>query len=88
MNTLLTEFISKFRRRNWKEVFYLELITIASEFITTVGFPIAVTCYSLYLLNKNDERNDAEKKELYSYINENTKVLQKLCDELEKGEIV
>lgn len=62
----------------------METMTFIVEAIATVGFPIAICCYSLFLLNENDKRNDNEKNELYKYIKENTEVLQKLCDELDK----
>lgn len=54
----------------------------ATQLIGSLGFPI-VACIMLYVqMTKQDENHKAEVKQLTDAINNNTLVLQKLCDRL------
>lgn len=54
--------------------------------ITTVGFPI-VMCLILYWhIQKQDENHKAEINKLSDAVSNNTLVLQKLCDILDRKE--
>ena len=60
-------------------------VTVVTQLITTVGFPIACTFVLFAYLNKEREEHAAETKELKEAINNNTIVMQKLIDKLEGG---
>lgn len=74
----------------------METVNIVLQAITTVGFPI-VCCgvlmyYVKYNRDKNTEmmadimaRHSEEVNTMSASLNENTLVLQKLCDKLDKG---
>lgn len=54
----------------------------ATQLIGSLGFPI-VACIMLYVqMTKQDENHKAEVKQLTDAINNNTLVMQKLCDRL------
>ena len=55
--------------------------------IQSVGFPI-VACYALWKSNeKSNEAHKAEVDELRTAIENNTKVMVKLCERLKLGEV-
>lgn len=60
----------------------------AQSFISTVGFPIAMCVALLWYIYKLSTSHKEETKEFTKALNDNTLVLQKLCDKLgiEKGE--
>lgn len=74
----------------------METVNIVLQAITTVGFPI-VCCgvlmyYVKYIRDKDTEmmadimaRHSEEVNTMSAALNENTLVLQKLCDKLDKG---
>lgn len=74
----------------------METVNIVLQAITTVGFPI-VCCgvlmyYVKYIRDKDTEmmadimaRHSEEVNTMSAALHENTLVLQKLCDKLDKG---
>ena len=74
----------------------METVNIVLQAITTVGFPI-VCCgvlmyYVKYIRDKDTEmiadimaRHNEEVNTMSAALNENTLVLQKLCDKLDSG---
>lgn len=58
-------------------------ITTVTQFISTLGFPIAVCLICFWYINKREEQHKAEISELAKAINNNTIVMQKLVDRLE-----
>lgn len=56
-----------------------DMVTIVS----TLGFPIAMCLILCYYINKINESHKAESKEFADALNNNTIVLQKLCDRLD-----
>lgn len=61
-----------------------ELVNI----ISTVGFPIAMCVILLYMQTEQSKEHKNETQAFTEALNENTLVLQKLCDKLdvERGE--
>ena len=51
--------------------------------ISTLGFPIAMCLILCYYVSKINESHKAESKEFADALNNNTIVLQKLCDKLD-----
>lgn len=60
---------------------YMDFGTIAS-LISSVGFPIAACVYLVYNQNKADERHRDEIDKLRQSLDNNTKVITKLCSKL------
>lgn len=56
-----------------------DMVTIVSS----LGFPIAMCLILCYYVNKINESHKAESKEFADALNNNTIVLQKLCDKLD-----
>ncbi len=59
--------------------------------ISTVGFPIACCIYLVYNQNKAEERHKEEVDKLRESLDNNTRVMNKICmilkiDDTEKGE--
>ena len=50
--------------------------------IGTVGFPIACCIYLIYVNNKNEEKHAEEVEKLRITVENNTKVMLKLCNKL------
>ena len=50
--------------------------------ISTVGFPIACCIYLIYTNNKNEEKHAEEVEKLRITVENNTKVMLKLCNKL------
>lgn len=50
--------------------------------ISTVGFPIACCIYLIYTNNKNEEKHAEEVEKLRVTVENNTKVMLKLCNKL------
>ena len=59
-------------------------ITSVTQFITTLGFPIAVCLICFWYINKREEQHKEEVSELAKAINNNTIVMQKLVDKMER----
>lgn len=54
-----------------------------SSVVSTLGFPIAMCLILCYYVNKINESHKTESKEFADALNNNTIVLQKLCDKLD-----
>lgn len=54
------------------------------NFIQQVGFPIAACVALFWKMNQQDESHAKEVKEMTTAINNNTIVIQKLIDNIEK----
>lgn len=54
-------------------------LTDISNFISTVGFPVAMCAALLYYMNKQSEKHTNETDNLRQTIESNTKVLTELC---------
>lgn len=50
--------------------------------ISTVGFPIACCIYLIYSNNKNNEHHTEEVEKLRQTIDNNTKVMIKICSKI------
>ncbi len=57
-------------------------INSVTQFISTLGFPIAVCLICFWYINKREEQHKDEVTELAKAINNNTLVMQKLVDRL------
>ena len=57
-------------------------INVITNIITTVGFPIAVCIYLFYSQSKAEERHREEVDKLRETVENNTKVMVKLCAKL------
>lgn len=53
-----------------------------TQFVSTLGFPIAVCLICFWYINKREEQHKDEVTELSKAINNNTLVMQKLVDRL------
>lgn len=53
-----------------------------TQFISTLGFPIAVCLICFWYINKREEQHKDEVTKLSEAINNNTLVMQKLADRL------
>lgn len=56
--------------------------TSIGTLISTVGFPIACCIYLIYTNNKNEEKHAEEVEKLRITVENNTKVMLKLCTKL------
>lgn len=54
-----------------------------TQFISTLGFPIAVCLICFWYINKREEQHKSEIVEMTKAINNNTLVIQKLVDRLD-----
>lgn len=54
-------------------------INVITQIISTVGFPIACCIYLVYNQNKAEERHKEEVDKLRSSLDNNTKVMNKIC---------
>lgn len=57
-------------------------ISTIQTLIASLGFPIAMCCGLLWYIYKQSESHREETKEFTEALNNNTLVLQKLCDTL------
>lgn len=53
-----------------------------TSLISSVGFPIACCIYLIYTNNKNEEKHAEEVEKLRVTVENNTKVMLKLCSKL------
>ena len=60
----------------------LDMATI-TQIITSVGFPIAMCVGLLYYLMKQSENRKEETTQFTQALNNNTLILQRLCDKLD-----
>ena len=54
-----------------------------SSLISTLGFPIGMCLIMCYYINKINDAHKAESNKFAEALNNNTVVLQKLCDKLD-----
>jgi hypothetical protein len=59
---------------------YMETMQAILQAVTTVGFPIVMCLCLAWYCMKLDESHKAETDKFTTALNENTLVLQKLCD--------
>lgn len=64
----------------------MEFMEIIASFISTVGFPIFIAVFFLLRLKKQDQRSAEQFDQFTVAINNNTKVIQELCNKLDKEE--
>lgn len=64
------------------DLFIMDITTV-TQFVSTLGFPIAVCLICFWYINKREEQHKEEVTELAKAINNNTIVMQKLVDKLE-----
>ena len=58
-------------------------VNTITQIISTVGFPIACCIYLVWNQNKADERHKDEIDKLRASLDNNTKVISKLCNKLD-----
>lgn len=58
-------------------------ITELTNLISTVGFPIIMCIIMFRYMEKNDDKREAESKELRDAINNNTQVMVRLIDKID-----
>ena len=65
-------------------------LTIVTNLISQIGFPIAISLVLMWYIMKLNENHSTEVKALTNALNNNTVILQRVCDkldlELENGE--
>ena len=61
------------------------MINDLSALISTLGFPIAMCLIMCYYINKINDAHKEETDKFAEALNNNTVVLQKLCDKLDSG---
>lgn len=59
------------------------MINDVSTLISTLGFPIAMCLIMCYYINKINDAHKEESDKFAEALNNNTVVLQKLCDKLD-----
>lgn len=59
------------------------MINDLSSLISTLGFPIAMCLIMCYYIDKINDAHKAETEKFAEALNNNTVVLQKLCDKLD-----
>ena len=57
-------------------------VNTITQIISTVGFPIACCIYLIYSNNKTSQQHTEEVEKLRQTVENNTKVMIKLCDRL------
>lgn len=57
-------------------------INTITQIISGVGFPVAVCLICFWYINKQEEAHKEEVSKLTDAINNNTLIMQKLCDKL------
>lgn len=57
-------------------------VNTITQLITGVGFPVAVCLICFWYINKQEEEHKEEVTKLTDAINNNTLIMQKLCDKL------
>lgn len=61
------------------------MINELSALISTLGFPIGMCLIMCYYINKINDTHKEETNKFAEALNNNTVVLQKLCDKLDRG---
>lgn len=63
----------------------MDLVATITDLFSNLAVPVACLCATFYLWNKEREDHKAEQKELSEAIANNTLVMQKLIDKLDRG---
>lgn len=58
-------------------------INAITQIIGSLGFPVAVCLICFWYINKQEEAHKSEVSKLTDAINNNTLIMQRLCDKLE-----
>lgn len=61
----------------------MESLTVITQLIGSLGFPIAVSLVCFWYINKQEERNKSEIEKLATAITNNTAVMQSLLNKLD-----
>lgn len=61
----------------------MEIVDIILDIVKSVGFPIAVCIYMIYVNKQQQDHHAEESKEMTTAINELKVVIQKLIDKIE-----
>lgn len=61
------------------------MINDLATLISTLGFPVAMCLIMCYYINKINDAHKEETDKFAEALNNNTLVLQKLCDRLDSG---
>lgn len=56
--------------------------TMVSQFVTTVGFPIAAYCLLFWKMLKEDQQHEDEMNKMVAALNNNTVALTKLSERM------
>lgn len=59
-----------------------------SQLIGSLGFPIAISIYLVYVNERNNRRNNEENKRLAEVINNNTLALTKLTERVGLSDLI
>lgn len=57
-------------------------VTVLTQLIGSLGFPIVACLYLFYLHNKSEERHKQEVERLSESVDNNTRALEKLIEKL------
>lgn len=60
-------------------------VSVVMQFISNLGFPIAVAVACFWYINKQNEQHKQEIDKMAEAVNNNTLVIQKLLDKWENG---
>ena len=60
-------------------------VTAITQFVSTVGFPIAACVAMFWMVNKQNDNHKQEIDKMSEALNNNTIALTKLTDKLEEG---
>lgn len=60
-------------------------ITVINEFIGTLGFPIFCVVAMFWMWNKEREEHKAEADKWCEAINNNTRIMERICTKLDIG---
>jgi hypothetical protein len=63
-------------------------VTTFTEFISTLGFPIACVVAMFWAQNKEREQHKEESDKWIEALNNNTRVVDKLCSKLDMEDVV
>lgn len=67
-----------------KGVIFMDAIEIVKDLVSNLGVPVTCLIITFKLWNKEREDHKAEMKEVTEALNNNTLVMQRLVDKLEK----
>lgn len=62
-------------------------VSTITQLVSSVGFPIAVSLILMYYIKYTNDQHKDEIDKLAESINNNTTIMQKLVDKLDKSEV-